>query len=89
MSLFVDNLSIPWARIGYSSSVQLAVTALTQEVGREICCIVVETAIRSYPSQGTNVSNPDEIVIFMTLPAGVDELIIPGLLSSAERSQFT
>jgi len=29
-------------------------------------------------------SNPDELVIFMTLPVGVDELIIPGVLASRD-----
>ena len=29
-------------------------------------------------------SNPDELVLFMTLPQGVDELIIPGVLASRD-----
>ena len=29
-------------------------------------------------------ANPDELVIFMTLPVGVDELIIPGVLASRD-----
>jgi hypothetical protein len=29
-------------------------------------------------------SNPEELVIFMTLPVGVDELIIPGVLASRD-----
>ena len=29
-----------------------------------------------------NMSNPEELVVFMTLPIGVDESIIPGVLAS-------
>ncbi|HET9280956.1 MAG TPA: hypothetical protein VFR24_03235, partial [Candidatus Angelobacter sp.] len=29
-----------------------------------------------------NMSNPDELVVFMTVPYGVDESIIPGVLAS-------
>jgi hypothetical protein len=29
-----------------------------------------------------NMPNPDELVVFMTLPVGVDESIIPGVLAS-------
>jgi len=29
-------------------------------------------------------ADPDELVIFMTLPVGVDELIIPGVLASRD-----
>jgi hypothetical protein len=35
-----------------------------------------------YPQ--TNLANPDELVIFMALPIGVDELIIPGVLASKD-----
>lgn len=35
-----------------------------------------------YPE--ADLANPDELVIFMTLPVGVDELIIPGVLASRD-----
>jgi hypothetical protein len=31
-----------------------------------------------------NLSNSDELVLFMTLPVGVDELIVPGVLASRD-----
>jgi len=40
--------------------------------------------IRGYPCPEANLANPDELVVFMTLPVGVDELIIPGVLASRD-----
>ena len=36
------------------------------------------------PDPEANLANSDELVIFMTLPVGVDELIIPGVLASRD-----
>jgi hypothetical protein len=34
------------------------------------------------PCSEANMSDPEELVVFMTLPLGVDESIIPGVLAS-------
>ena len=36
------------------------------------------------PRSEIYLDNPDELVIFMTLPVGVDELIVPGILASRD-----
>jgi hypothetical protein len=40
--------------------------------------------IRGRSCPEANLANPDELVILMTLPVGVDELIIPGVLTSRD-----
>jgi len=51
------------------------------DLGRQSCCILLQTA-DSRPE--ANLPNPDVLVIFMTLPVSVDELIIPGILASRD-----
>lgn len=41
-------------------------------------------AAHSRPALKGHLSNSDELVLFMTLPIGVDELIIPGVLTSRD-----
>jgi len=48
------------------------------------CCILLQTTDSRLPCPEANLANPDELVIFMTLPVGVDELIIPGVLASRD-----
>jgi hypothetical protein len=38
--------------------------------------------LRRIPRLKANMSNSEELVVFMTLPRGVDESIIPGVLAS-------
>jgi len=60
------------------------VTRLTRTWVSTSCCILCRRVIRGNPYSEANLANPDELVIFMTLPIGVDELIIPGVLASRD-----
>ena len=55
-----------------------------QDLRRRSCVSLCRPLIRGYSCREADLANPDELVLFMTLPVGVDELIIPGVLASRD-----
>ena len=54
------------------------------DLGRQSGVSLWKRLIRCYPCPEANLAHPDELVLFMTLSVGVNELIIPGVLASRD-----